>query len=180
MHRTLYLAYRRHKFLKRCRCHRGRPTVDNFGPPRPRHSRLAPTICGRTCRRRLGGHPAVLVMQFRKHLFHRFQRHLEEIGKETQFNSFIFRQTPIVIYVNAQQSRRLCGILKVDKTGHRKPHNFGILSQRITKISFQRYGSGTRFGYSLDTQLSAQRQSCIRYEEKFAAILRKHAWSDLH
>ena len=38
-------------------------------------------------------------------------------------------------------------------------------------------GSGARFGYSVDTELSAQIQDCTRYDEKFAAIL--VVWSDV-
>ena len=32
-------------------------------------------------------------------------------------------------------------------------------------------GGGTRFGYSVDTLISVQKQECTKHEEKFAAIL---------
>ena len=43
-------------------------------------------------------------------------------------------------------------------------------------------GSGTRFGYSMDTELRGQKQDCTRYDVKFPAILAsgEQAWSGLH
>ena len=43
-------------------------------------------------------------------------------------------------------------------------------------------GSGAGFGFSMETELSVQKQDCTRYDDKFAAILtsRKQAWSYLH
>ena len=42
-------------------------------------------------------------------------------------------------------------------------------------------GSSTRFGYSMDTELSVQKQDCARYDDNLAAILtsRKQAWNTL-
>ena len=43
-------------------------------------------------------------------------------------------------------------------------------------------GSSTKFGYSIGTVLSVQKQECTRYGVRCAAILtsRKQSWSDLH
>ena len=81
------------------------------------------------------------------------------------------------------------GILKVEKTGYHKLQNWGrgtitadhkVLNEE--NESQHRYaGGGTRFGHSVDTESSVQKQDCTRDDEKFAAILtsKKEAWSDL-
>ena len=113
---------------------------------------------------------------------HTFQRDPRTPLEGNIVYSLIFRRTPVARYANAQNSQGLHaeGIWKVEKTGCRMLENFerynhsGSLScQKRTNLDciFDMRVSGTRFGYSMDTQVSVQKQDCTTCDEKFAAIL---------
>ena len=94
---------------------------------------------------------------------------------------------------NAQESQEpdSNGILKVEKTGHRKRQHFGdTLTADHTVLNEENESRWHHRDAVVVQDLVSQwiqscpcaKQDCARYDEMFAAILtsRKQAWSDLH
>ena len=121
------------------------------------------------------------MRQFPKHLLHIYQRDPRTNLEGNTICSPIVRRTTVVICANAQTSRELHaeGILKVEKTGYHNPPKFWRhncrgpqSSQRRERIAIKPSicDGSTRFGYSMDAELTVQKQDCTRYAGKFAAI----------
>ena len=136
--------------------------------------------------------PAVLLKRFQKHLLHTIQGDPRTDPEGNTIYLLIFRRTPMVTCANAQRSRELHadGILKVEKTGYHNQQHFGstitanrkVHNEEQVAIATSMCGGDTRFGYSMDTQFSVQKQNGRRYDGMCAAILtsRKQAWSFVH
>ena len=73
--------------------------------------------------------------------------------------------------------RRMNPKKREDKIPHAT--NLGYNESRSQSFAPSMCGSNTRFGYSMDTELSVQEQDCTRYDEKCAAILTSKASLEL-
>ena len=136
-----------------------------FGRPRARYTRVDSAIHGRTGRGEVWIIRTCLCLTMLKIFFHIFQRDPGRDLEENTIYLLVFRGDT-------------CKRTKITRAPWR---NMNIENTGCRETPW-RLGSSARFGYSIDTELSLDKQDSTRYDEKFAAIpySRKEAWSDSH
>ena len=179
-------SYCWHNLLKRCRSSIVRPSADSIRRTRARSSRLAWTVHGKTGKRRFW-----IIRQRWGNISHNTSSTYSSELWDTQL-IYSFFEGPQSWYIqthkitNSMQKeswksrRQDTASFKIWRYNHSGSQSSGW--RETIAIASSIFGSGAGFGYSMETELSVQKQDCTRYDDKFAAILtsRKQAWSYLH